>query len=86
MECRNEVGQSPLHYAIELGHLEIARLLLDKGAAVNVRDNDDWTPLISAAKLGNFDLVSALIGNEAKQRDKDDNELVDLVRLLFTFC
>ena len=28
-------GNQPLHYAIERGHIEIARLLLEKGAPVN---------------------------------------------------
>ena len=55
LETRNEVGQSPLHYAIELGHVEIAQILLDQSADVNTKDNDDWTPLISAAKLGNLE-------------------------------
>lgn len=54
IESRNEVGQSPLHYSIELGHVEIAQILINEGSEVNTKDNDDWTPLISAAKLGNF--------------------------------
>ena len=79
MASKNDIGQSPLHYAIELGHVEIALFLLDEGGDPNERDNDQWTPLISAAKLGNVELVIALVDKGAKQRDKDDNEIVDMV-------
>jgi ankyrin repeat protein len=40
---------SPLHNAASDGHLEIVKLLLARGAYINVKNNDGDTPLISAA-------------------------------------
>ena len=36
--------QTPLHYAIILGHFEIAKLLLENGANIQIKDNLDLTP------------------------------------------
>ena len=46
----NDDSQTPLHYALELGHAEIAHLLLDRGAEVNTRDKESVTK-----KLSNFE-------------------------------
>ena len=34
-----QIGFTALHYAAAGGHTDVARLLLDKGADVNSRDN-----------------------------------------------
>ena len=39
----------PLHWAAEKGHLEVAKLLLTRGAEVDAKDTDGWTPLQRAA-------------------------------------
>jgi ankyrin repeat protein len=36
--------------AAQQGHLEVVRPLLEKGAAVNAKDNDGFTPLARAAQ------------------------------------
>lgn len=36
--------QTPLHYAIILGHFEIAKFLLESGANIQIKDNFDLTP------------------------------------------
>ncbi|HEX2752458.1 MAG TPA: ankyrin repeat domain-containing protein [Alphaproteobacteria bacterium] len=38
-------GSTPLHAAALLGHDDIARLLLEKGADINARNNEGHTPL-----------------------------------------
>ena len=35
---------TPLHLASEYGHLDVALLLLNKGADPNAKDSDGWTP------------------------------------------
>ena len=39
------MGGTPLFIACLSGHVDEARLLLDKGADVNKADKNDWTPL-----------------------------------------
>ena len=42
-------GRTPLHYAAQEGHLLIATMLLDAGARVDARMDDDRQPLALAA-------------------------------------
>jgi hypothetical protein len=53
-------GKTPLHLAIELNKLEIAKLLLVKGADVNVENHLCVTPLDLAKSLNNKDMVALL--------------------------
>jgi hypothetical protein len=43
------------------GHLEIAKLLLKRGAEVDVLDPDDFTPLHNAAWNGNLEMTELLL-------------------------
>ena len=43
-----------------MGHLDVVRLLLDKGAKVDLGKKDGWTPLMSASKNGHLDVVRLL--------------------------
>jgi hypothetical protein len=38
MEVRNEFGRTPLHYAANFKHVDIVKLLLERGADVNAKD------------------------------------------------
>ena len=43
-------GHTPLHWAVEKGHLECVRLLCTKGATIDSRERwQSWTPLMVAA-------------------------------------
>ena len=61
-----------------IGHSDIANFLLDNEVNVNTRDSDKWSPLISAAKHGDADLVHNLLRAGALQNE-DENEIVDMV-------
>ena len=52
---------SPLHLAVRVGHLDIAKLLLKRGAQVDVLDPDDLTPLHNAAWNGNLEMTQLLL-------------------------
>lgn len=43
-----EEEETPLHAAARLGHVELADLLLRRGACPDARDAEGWTPLLAA--------------------------------------
>jgi hypothetical protein len=58
-------GMTPLHWAVETGHIEIIRLLLQNGADVKAKSNYGDTPLHWAAIFGNVDILHLLVENGA---------------------
>ena len=46
-------------------HTPIAQLLIDKGADVNVRNEDGWTPLIKAASANLPEVTRVLLTHHA---------------------
>jgi hypothetical protein len=63
-------GQRPLHVAARYNCVEVAKVLLDAGADINLRANDTWgSPLVFAAHDGNVKMVKFLIERGA---DVDD--------------
>ena len=79
--CRG-TGNTPLLYAIKNGDSSSARDLLLADADLDLANNDGITPLILAASLGNFALVSGLLNNRSNNRANpfiaDDNGLTAL--------
>jgi hypothetical protein len=61
----DEYGMTPLHYAAWNGHVEITRLLLQKGADVNAKNKYGFTPLHLAALNGHIDILHFLVENGA---------------------
>lgn len=55
-----------LYMACHLDHIEIAKLLIEKGANVNKAASDGFTPLYIACKFKKIELAKLLIENEAK--------------------
>jgi len=53
--------KTPLHLALESGHIDIARYLIELGADINLKDKDAASPLHNAAYLGNLEIVDRLI-------------------------
>ncbi|CAJ1383030.1 unnamed protein product, partial [Effrenium voratum] len=56
---------TPLHYASQLGHLEIARLLLDAGAEANPANPPCLTPLAVATMENQVKMVELLLKRQA---------------------
>jgi len=65
---RNKGGATSLHIACREGNLEIAKILIENGANVNLVDNEGWSPLMRASLAGNEDLVDLLLKNGAKSQ------------------
>ena len=59
---------SALHFAVRGNHPEIARLLIEQGARVDIRDVNDLTPLHNAAWSGDMEMVKLLIESGADIR------------------
>ena len=58
-------GSTPLHVAAYYGRKEIAELLIDEGADVNVKIDEGWTPIHEAANGGNKEITGFLISEGA---------------------
>ncbi|XP_061665538.1 ankyrin-3-like [Syngnathoides biaculeatus] len=68
-----ESGFTPLHIAAHYGNINVATLLLNRGAAVDFKARNDITPLHVASKRGNGNMVRLLVERGAKidARTKD---------------
>ena len=55
------IGGSALHVAARSDQHEMAQLLINSGARVDLRDRSDYTPLHNAAWVGNLDMVKLLL-------------------------
>ena len=68
-------GETYLHYAASLDHVEATKALLEKGDEVNAVDLGSWTALHFAALYGHVDVTKVLIHNGA------DVNAVDLYKV-----
>ncbi|KAH8648185.1 ankyrin repeat-containing domain protein, partial [Tricladium varicosporioides] len=66
-------GQTPLSCAAEKGHEAVVKLLLEKGAALEVQSSSGQTPLSWAAVNGHEAVVKLLLekGAALEVQDKD---------------
>jgi ankyrin repeat protein len=57
---------TPLHATLfEEGHIEVAKLLIERGADVNALDEEKWTPLHFASRFGHLDVAKWLLAHGA---------------------
>lgn len=59
-------GQSPLHWAVMCGYIEIVKALLEAGANPNVVSSDGFTPRWSAQDFGLEEIDSLLALHDGK--------------------
>jgi len=60
LSIRDKHGNTPMHLAAMLGHIEIVKLLIENGAFVKARNKQLWTPLNEAISYGNRELGKLL--------------------------
>ncbi len=56
-------------------------MLIEKGADINDKEKDDWTPLHLAARESHFEIVHLLIEKEASVNDKENDGLTHFIGL-----
>ena len=70
--CREKNKQTTLHMAARLGELDCVRVLIRRGASMNLRDVDGFTPLHYAVKIQSietsFELVKCMCPSDSKLR------------------
>lgn len=78
VNCVDEPGMSPLHYASAIGYPELVQLLLARGADPNRRNIQGRTPLLVAASntitKWNLPVVATLLMSKGADPTSEDNE------------
>jgi ankyrin repeat protein len=72
VNLKDKAGRTPLHLAAESADADIVKLLLDKGASIDEKDDESGaTALHYAARIGNKDAAEVLIARGADINAKD---------------
>ena len=70
MNVIDQLGnQTPLYYAAKKGHVEMCRLLVEKGVDTHHVDSSHKTALDYARKLKNSEIVELLSGEAKRQKE-----------------
>ncbi|XP_023717827.1 putative ankyrin repeat protein RF_0381 [Cryptotermes secundus] len=75
----NKYGDFPIHFAAAYGHLDVVDWLIDRGSAVDIRNNMGSTPLINASWGGHCNVARMLLDRGADVNatvEKADNRSV----------
>uniref|UniRef100_A0A8R1XXM0 ANK_REP_REGION domain-containing protein n=1 Tax=Onchocerca volvulus TaxID=6282 RepID=A0A8R1XXM0_ONCVO len=65
LNMRNDMGQTPLHYATEHNAVQCVRYLLRCGADSLMRDNRGWDPLMVAVQQGCWSTIILMLKNSS---------------------
>ncbi|CAH9069997.1 unnamed protein product [Cuscuta europaea] len=80
VDLKDSEGRTPLHWAVDRGHLNTTKVLLSKNANVNEKDNEGQGPLHYAAVCERKDIAELLVKNNADigMIDNEENRAGDL--------
>jgi ankyrin repeat protein len=71
IDTQDKDGESYLHKAIHYGAKDLIKVLLDKGADINIIDISGNTPLHLAVSIKNLDMAKYLLDNKASIEKKN---------------
>ncbi|KAL7290341.1 hypothetical protein TKK_0016036 [Trichogramma kaykai] len=63
IHCKNDLGETPLHTACDVGSLEIVDELIENGADPSAKDNSGIAPVYIALAKGHSEMVDFFIQN-----------------------
>ena len=78
INAKGHQNKSPLHYAIENGHLDAVKILLGYKAKVNSKNKKRETPLHLASSNGHLEIVQFLLEHGANPDAMDINNKTPL--------
>ncbi|KAL0400579.1 UNVERIFIED_CONTAM: Acyl-CoA-binding domain-containing protein 1 [Sesamum latifolium] len=80
LELKDSEGRTPLHWAVDRGHMNITALLLNKNADVNAKDDEGQTALHYAAVCERTAIAELLVkhGADIEVKDNEGNAPRDL--------
>ncbi|XP_073031955.1 acyl-CoA-binding domain-containing protein 1-like [Primulina eburnea] len=80
LNLKDSEGRTPLHWAVDRGHINVTSLLLNKNADVNIKDNEGQTALHYAALCDRASLAELLVkhGADIEIKDIEGNTATDL--------
>ncbi|CAI8598529.1 unnamed protein product [Vicia faba] len=73
VNLKDSEGRTPLHWAVDRGHLDVTELLLGRNADVNAKDNDGQTPLHYAVTCEREAIAEYLVKHSADINSKDND-------------
>lgn len=82
VSAKDKSGQSPLAWAVSLGHADVVQLLLEAGADANAR-GESGTVLMYASFNGDADVVALLLKGGADVGMEGENGLTALTYAIF---
>ncbi|PRQ60477.1 putative FERM/acyl-CoA-binding protein, 3-helical bundle [Rosa chinensis] len=80
VDAKDSEGRTPLHWAVDRGHLNMAEMLVSRNADVNAKDNEGQTALHYAAVCEREGIAEYLVKKNADTnvKDNDGNSPSDL--------
>ncbi|KAI9037200.1 uncharacterized protein KD926_000774 [Aspergillus affinis] len=79
---KDNYGRTPLSWAVNQGHRDMVKLLVDHGARVNVKDRSRLTALHIAATGQHKDIMSVLLNQGARLESKTEHGDTPLTRAI----
>jgi ankyrin repeat protein len=74
IELRDDMGRTPLSYAVEMGNVAVTRILIEWGADVESKDKEQgWTPLLWAIGQTNQVIARLLLEKGANPESSDNS-------------